>query len=97
MNGFHVEGMTQDEGDTFCSTQISEPIPGEDTLDGHHQSVTIRGNGLEERFRSCFHIAVQQNFAVVAHDTDVHAPGMQVDTAVKGVLLGVESHVRSPL
>ena len=39
----------------------------------------------------------QQHGARVVHDTDVHAPGLHVDTAVKGMLLGVASHVRSPL
>jgi hypothetical protein len=89
--------MPQNEGDPFCSTQVSEPIPGEATLDGHDQAVTLRGDGLEERFRSGCHITGQQNFALVVHDTDIHAPGMQVDTAVKGGVIGVESHVRSPL
>jgi len=92
MNGFHGEGMPQNEGDPFCSAEVSEPIPGEDTLDGHYQAITIRCYGLEERLRSGFHMTVQQNFALVVHETNVHAPGMQVDTAVKGVLIGVESH-----
>jgi septin family protein len=37
------------------------------------------------------HVAVQEPFAVVGHETDIHAPGMQVDTAGKWGLLGVES------
>jgi len=97
VNGFHREGMPQNEGEPCCSTQVSEPIPREDTLDGHDQAVTIRGDGLEKRFRSGFPMTVQQHCALVVHDTDIHAPGMPVDTAVKGVLMGVEAHVRSPL
>ena len=97
MHGCHREGMPQNAGETFCSTQVSEPIPGKETRDGHYQTVTIRCDGLAERFRSGFPLTVQQHFALVVHDTDGHAPGMQVDTAVKGVLMGVESPVRSPL
>ena len=42
-------------------------------------------------------MAVQQQCAVVVHDRAVHAPSVQVDTAVKGVVMGGASHVRSPL
>ena len=66
-------------------------------IDIAYCSVTIGRHSLEQRFRRGFHVAVQHNFTVVIHDTDVHAPGMQVDTAVKGVLMGVESPVKSPL
>lgn len=97
MHGFHREGMPQNAGDPFCSPQVSEPIPGEETLDGHAQAVTRRGDGLEERCRSGWHMTVQQHCARVVHDTAIHAPGLQVDTAVKGVLMGVEAPVRSPL
>jgi hypothetical protein len=35
--------MTQDEGDAFFSTQVGEPVPGEETLDGDDESIPIRG------------------------------------------------------
>jgi hypothetical protein len=92
VHGFHGERMPQHAGDTCCGTEVGEPVPGEETLDGHDQAVTIRRNSLEKRFRRGFHVAVEQHVAIVAHDADVHTPGMQVDTTVKGVLLGVESH-----
>jgi hypothetical protein len=92
MDGFHIKGMSQDEGNTFVSTEIGEPLPGEDTFNGHHEPLPIGGNGLEKRFGSGFHIAVQHDFPIVAQDADIHASGMQVDCAVKRVLMGVESH-----
>jgi hypothetical protein len=97
VHGFHREGMPQDQSSALVGAEVGEPIPGKHALDGHDEPLAVRGDGLEKGFWSGFHVAVQQNFAVVVHDTDVHAPGMQVDTAVKGVLVGVESHVRSPL
>jgi hypothetical protein len=36
-------------------------------------------------------VAVQQEFPLVAQDTDRHRAGMQVDTTVKLMRLGVES------
>jgi hypothetical protein len=83
--------MPQHEGNALFRTQIGEPIPGEDAFNGHDQPLTIRGNGLEERFRSGLHVAVQQEFPLVAQDTDRHRAGMQVDTTVKLMRLGVES------
>ena len=42
-------------------------------------------------FRSGLHIAVQQDLTIVAQNADVHGTGMQVDPAVKLMLIGVES------
>jgi hypothetical protein len=92
MDGFHIEGTTQDEGDVLVRTGVGEPVPGENTLDGHDQAMPIRGHGFEEGFRRGFHLAVQQEFPVAAQNTDIHASGIQVDAAVKWVLIGVESH-----
>jgi hypothetical protein len=88
MEGLHGERMPQDEGHAFVSAESSEPIPGEDACNGHDQPLAIRGNGLEERFRSGLHVAVQQEFPLVAQDTDRHRAGMQVDTTVKLMRLG---------
>jgi len=84
--------VSQDEGNVFLSAEIGEPLPGEEAFHGDHQSVPIGGNSLEEGFGSGFHLAVQQDFTVVAQDADVHASGMQIDTAVKWVLVSVKSH-----
>lgn len=89
---FHREGVTKDEGNTLRSAKVSEPVPGEETCNGHNQTVPIGRNGLQKWCRSGFHMAVEQDFPVVVHDTDIHGAGMPVDATVKGVLIGVESH-----
>jgi hypothetical protein len=53
--------------------------------------------GAVQYGRSGFHIAVQQDFSVLAHDEDIHGSGMQIDPTVKLVLVGVESHEVSSL
>jgi hypothetical protein len=35
---------------------------------------------------------VEKDLPILAQDTDVHGAGMEVDTTIKLVLLGVESH-----
>jgi hypothetical protein len=74
------------------STEVGEPVPGEDAFHGHDQTVTIGCHGPEKGIGSGLQVAVQHDFPIVAHDADVHGTGMQVDSAVKGVLIGVESH-----
>jgi len=34
VNGFHVQGMTENKSDAFASTEIREPVPGENTFNG---------------------------------------------------------------
>src|SRR5262245_5739145 len=95
MDGFHIESVSKDKGNPFVRTEVGQPIPGKDAFDRHNETVPTGGNGVEKRSRRGFHIAVEHDFSVVVHDTDVHTPGMQVDTAVKWVLIVVESHEAS--
>jgi hypothetical protein len=92
VDSLHGEGMPQHKGNPLWRPEVGQPVPGEDAFDGHNHAVTIGRNGLEKRFRSGLHGAGHQDCPVMGHDTDIHAPGMQVDTAVKWVLLGVASH-----
>jgi hypothetical protein len=85
MDGFHIEGMTKDEGNALTAAQVGKPIPGEDTFDGHHHTLTIGRDGVEKRFRAGFHIAVEHDLAILIQDTYIHAAGVQVDTTVKSV------------
>jgi hypothetical protein len=88
--------MAEDERNALLGTQVSEPVPGEDAFNRHDQAIPVGRHGFEKGFRIGFHIAVQQEFTVVAQETDIHASGMQVDAAVKWGLMGVESHEVSP-
>ena len=95
MDGFHSESMPHNKGDTRLGTEISEPVPGEDTFDGHHQAVAVGSNGLEKGFWSGLHIAVEQDFSRVAQDTEGHGAGMQINATVKQVLIGVANSLLS--
>ena len=37
VNGLHVEGVAEDEGDAFAGAEVCEPVPGEHALDGHDE------------------------------------------------------------
>jgi hypothetical protein len=92
MEGLHREGVAEDNGKVVCGTQGGEPLPGAETLDGHHQLVTRGGEGREKRCRGRLHMAVQQDFPRVAQDADGHGAGMEVNATGKWVLVGGESH-----
>jgi hypothetical protein len=68
--------MPQDKGNALLRTEVGEPLPGKHTLDGHDEPLTVRGDGPEKGFRSGFHVAVQQDFSLLIHDADVHAPSV---------------------
>lgn len=72
--------------------QVGQPVPGEDALDGDDEVLTVGGDHLEESLRPGLYVAVDEDFAGLVQDADVHGSGVQVDAAVVAVLLGVKSH-----
>jgi hypothetical protein len=89
VEGVPGEGVTPPEGKALVRPQSGAPRPGEEAFDGHDQPLTRGGHGLEERFRSGWPVAVQDDCTVVAQDADRHRAGLPVDAAVKWVRLGV--------
>jgi len=92
VDGFHREGVTEDDGNALRGAEVSEPVPGEEACNGHNQTVPLGRNSFEQWCRSGLHIAVEHDGSVVAHKTDVHTAGVQVDATGKGGLRGVEAH-----
>jgi hypothetical protein len=97
VNGAHVQRVSEHEGNALALTQVRQPVPGEHAFDGHDQIVAEIPHRSQERLGTAFDVARQQHRSVGVQDTQVHHPGVQVDTAVVLVLLGIESHLRPPL
>jgi hypothetical protein len=95
MNGFHVQGMAQDERYAMHGTEIGDPIPGEHTFHGDDNVLSERLDDLEENFSICFDISVQPDLPGFIQDAEIHFFGMKVDSAIKFVLFGVKSHLVS--
>jgi hypothetical protein len=83
VDGFHVKSMAEDESNALLGTQVSEPVPGEQALDRHDETLSVWGNGFQEGLRVGFHIAMHKNLAALVEDAEVHGAGMKVDAAVK--------------
>ena len=71
--------------------QVGEPVPRKDTFDSDDNIIPIGHNGLEQSVWTGWHIPVEHYLAVLTQDTDIHGAGMQVDTTIKLMLLGVKS------
>ena len=97
MDGLHVESVTEDEGDVFFSTEVSEPIPGEHAFDGDDDVFAVWFDSLEEGIGLSVDILVEQDVPVLVEDTEIHGSGVKVDTAVEFMLLRVKSHEASSL
>ena len=76
VDSFPRERVSQDEGDALCSAEGGEPRPGDDTCYSDHETLSRGGNRLEEWCWSRVHVTVEQKFAIVAQDADVHTPGL---------------------
>jgi hypothetical protein len=74
---------------------VGKPLPGEEACHRDHQPRTSGGNGLEARFRSGWHSAVEPAFPVVTHDADVQGTGMPGDAAGKRRWMGGAAHAVS--
>ena len=81
-----------DEGNPLPLTQVGEPVPGEHALGGHDDILAVRSDDLEERFWGGAEVPVDLNVSRLVEDTDVEGSGVEIDTAVVEMLLGVESH-----
>lgn len=92
VNGFHVEGVTKDEGDLLLGAEIGEPVPCENSFDGDDDILSIRGHRPEELLRTSIQVTMDEGLARLIEDADVPGSGVEIDTAVVAVLLGIESH-----
>lgn len=95
MDSLHVECMAQDEGDLLLGAEIGEPIPDEHALDGDDDILPVGLYGLKKGFRCGRVVFVEHDAVPLIQDTHVHGSGVQIDSAIKFVLVGVESHMAS--
>ena len=96
MDGFHIESVPEDEGDIHISAKISEPIPGEEAFDANDDIAAKWLDGGEELIRIGFDVLFKTDLAGLIEDAEKHGAGMEINTAIKEVLLGVESHIKGP-
>jgi hypothetical protein len=92
MDRFHRERVSEDTRDTLPGTQLCQPIPGEATFDTDDAILAIGGDGLETWVWGCWQVTLNQRLPSLVQDAEVHGTSMQINAAVKLVLVGVEAH-----
>jgi hypothetical protein len=96
VDGLHVQGVTEYEGDLLLGAEVRQPVPAKQALDGDDQPVAERRDGVQERRAGRRQVLVEDDDAVGIEDAQVHAPGMQIDPTVESVLTLVEAHHGPP-
>jgi hypothetical protein len=92
VDGFHVQGVSEHEGDILFDAEIGDPVPGEHALGADDEVVAIGLDGPQQRFRPAGEALVEDGLTGLVDDAQVHRPGVQVDATVEWVLSLVESH-----
>jgi hypothetical protein len=87
----HVERVPEHKRHLLTRAEVSEPGPGQETLDGHDDLGAIRQTRPEECLWTGLHVLMAQDLPSLIQDADIQAAGMQVDAAIQLVWLGVES------
>jgi len=91
MAGLHGEGLPEDAGQALVGTQVSPPVPGEETCDTAEHVLPGGHEGVEKGGWTSGHSAVPQELPLLGQDAEVHGAGMQVDAAVNLVRLRIKS------
>ncbi|OPY69567.1 MAG: hypothetical protein A4E62_01795 [Syntrophorhabdus sp. PtaU1.Bin002] len=97
MDGFHIQSMTEDKGNTFFPAEIGNPVPGKHALDRHHEILTVWLDRPEKGSPVGIHVPVEFYFPFRIEDAQVHFSCMEIDSAIEFVLTCVKVHKASSL
>jgi hypothetical protein len=92
MDRLHIESVAEDKGEALFATQVSDPVPAEQALDGDRQVLSMGDESLQQLISITGQLPVHEGFALRVQDAEIEAASVEVDTAVVKMLLGVESH-----
>src|SRR5436190_10689740 len=97
VNGFHVQGITQNKSDAFARAEIGEPVPGENAFYGDDDLISKRSDRFQKRIRIGLHVAMKNDRTGLVQDAEVHGSRVQINSAVMRMLLRIEFHRPPPL
>jgi hypothetical protein len=97
VDGLHVEGAAENEGNVLLGAEVGEPVPAEDALDADDEVIAIGRDGPEEALGLRAQVAVHEHLAgLVVEDAQVHGASVKVDPAVVSMLASIEAHGSPP-
>jgi hypothetical protein len=89
--------VSENEGDMVLVAEIGEPVPGEHALAGEGEVVAERGEGVEDSLGAGGDGESGDDQSLGVEDAEGEGSGVEIDAAVKSVLVGVESHHGLPV
>src|SRR5207249_4411742 len=92
VDGLHVQGMAEHEGDFVILAQIGQPVPGEHALAADDQALAKWLDGVEKGCGPGRQIAFVDGLALLVEDVGEHASCVQIDAAIECVLGVVKAH-----
>src|SRR6185312_1665367 len=92
VDGFHGEGVAEDEGELFAFAEVGEPVPGEHAFAADDDSVAVRCDGVEEGGGCGGGGFLDEGLAGGIADVEEESPGVQIDAGVVCVLSVVVRH-----
>jgi hypothetical protein len=96
MDGFHVQGVPQNEWDFVLVAKIGNPVPGKHAFNADDDIFKVWEDGIKQQRRVGIKVLVQFGLSLGIDDADIHFSCMQIDAAVKFVTLIVKSHNLPP-
>ena len=91
VDGLHIKSMAAHKRHPVLGTAVGKPVPRKHTCGGQDDLLTGGRNGFEQRLWGRGHVAVHQGFPGLVENAHVHGASVEIDSAVKRVLGGVES------
>jgi len=84
VDSFHIQRVSEDEGQAGFLTGIGEPVPIERALAADGQGMAVRFDEFEEVIEVVtVDVGMDQFVSLAVHQADVHLSGMQIDSAVE--------------
>jgi hypothetical protein len=92
VDGFHIQGVAEDERDVVLVAEIGDPVPGEEAFDANDDVSAEGGEEIEEALWLGGDLRLADDVAGLVQDADGEQSGMEVNAAVELMLTVVESH-----
>jgi hypothetical protein len=86
MDGFHVEGVPEDELDAVLGAEVGSPVPAEEAFDGDDEPLAVGLEDAQELLAVPGELLVDDGLSGLVEDADVEAAGVEADTAGMDVL-----------
>src|SRR5262249_7441172 len=92
VDGLHVQGVPEHEGEALFVAQVGEPVPAEQALAADDEVVAEGGDGVEEGGAVGGDGLLEEGVPGLVEQARGQGPGVQFAAEVESLLWGEEAH-----